>query len=221
MKKSVINIFNEYSPVSAYWAGFLAADGRVDIDGTIGLELQEQDVKAIQQFKSDIMSEHAVCFREATRAYSIRFVDRDIAESLYFNYSVSVDKTHGLIFPTLPPELYPHYLRGHFDGDGCFTEFFNNRPTASYRVYITSGSYSFLEDMVEFLIQAGVTKGRSICRKSANCWHIQYGVKDAASFLNYIYCDNSIDADHRLDRKYDKYLSIIVNGNRSVREIKV
>lgn len=220
MKKHVNNIFNSYTKESCYWAGFLAADGSIDINSTIGIELNAKDKKSVLQFKTDLASEHVICYREVTDAYRIRFCDKEIAESLAYNFSVTVDKTHNLQLPMLPEEMYPHYIRGHFDGDGCFTEFFNNRPMASFRVYITSGSLEFLQQLCSFLISIGVTKGSSISKKAANCWHIQYGIKDATSFLNYIYQDNTVES-HRLDRKYAMYKRIIIDGIRAKREIKV
>jgi hypothetical protein len=220
MKKHVNNIFNSYTKESCYWAGFLAADGRIDPNHTISLELNGKDKNTVLQFKSDLASEHAISYRQETDAYSLRFCDKEIAESLAYNFSVTVDKTHNLHFPILPETMYPHYIRGHFDGDGCFTEFFNNRPTASFRVFITSGSLSFLQELTQFLIARGITKGSSIVKKASNCWHIQYGIKDATSFLNYIYLNNS-EESHRLDRKYAIYKRIIVDGIRARREIKV
>lgn len=221
MKKSVSNIFNEYNHISAYWAGFLAADGRIDVNNTIGLELNNKDINSLNLFKSDTCSEHAICYRESTDASSIRFIDPSIAESLKYNFSVTVDKTHNLEFPILPEDMYPHYIRGHFDGDGCFTEFFNNRPTASFRVYITSGSLEFLSDLALYLRTLGITKGTSISKKATNCWHIQYAIQDSTNFLNYIYLNNSCLNIRKLERKHKKYLDIIVNGNRAKREIKV
>lgn len=220
MKKYVNNIFNSYTKESCYWAGFLAADGRIDINHTIGLELNGKDKSTILQFKNDLVSDHAIYYRSETDAYSIRFCDKEIAESLAYNFSVTVDKTHNLHLPILPEAMYPHYIRGHFDGDGCFTEFFNNRPTASFRVYITSGSLKFLQELAEFLINMNVTSGSSISKKAANCWHIQYGIKDSTSFLNYIYLNNT-EESHKLDRKYAMYKRIIVDGQRARREIKV
>lgn len=219
MKKNVYNIFNEYTSTSSYWAGLLAADGRLDVNGTIGLELSDKDSYLIEQFKQDVNSEHAIYYREATNAYSIRFSDADIQNSLKYNFSVSADKTFNLQMPLLPEQMYPHYLRGIFDGDGCLTEFFNNRPTASFRVYQTSGSYEFLFQLLEFLQTNNICVGGSIQKKAANCWHLQLAIKDSSGFLNYIYLNNNISNHRYMVRKYDKYRKIIVENNRD--KIKV
>lgn len=219
MKKNVSNIFNEYTPNSSYWAGLLAADGRIDVNSTIGLELSEKDKYLVEQFKTDCSSEHAIYYRDATQAYSVRFTDTNICDSLKLNFSVTVNKTHSLELPLLPEDMYPHYLRGIFDGDGCLTEFFNNRPTASFRVYQTSGSLEFLQQLLEFLRCNNITVGGSIQKKASNCWHLQLGVRDSTSFLNYIYLNNNVNQHRFMLRKYEKYVKLIINNDRD--KIKV
>ena len=216
MKKKLNDqAFNEYNQESCYWAGFLAADGCIDVNNTIRIELAGKDMEHVQKFKDFCGSEHSISHNKLKNSYKVGFCSPAIARDLYYKYAVTVDKTHGLILPLLP-ELkdYKHYVRGFFDGDGCITEFFNNRPTATYRVFLTSGSLSFLEELLHLLKCNSITVGGSIQKKAANCWHIQFGVKDAASFLNWIYSDATV----YLPRKYDKYLNLIVNNNRAKRD---
>jgi hypothetical protein len=205
-------IFDIYTKESCYWAGFLAADGCIDINGTISFELKEEDSNSITDFKSFCKATHDITYNSKTRASRIRFVSRKIADDLKYNFSVGIDKTHNLEVPLLS-ELwqYAAYYRGFFDGDGCFSEFFNNRPTASYRVFLTSGSLVFLEETLLLLRSYSVIRGGSIQKKAANCWHIQLAIKDSDTFLKWIY---SIEGPY-LVRKYNKYNSIIVQGNRA------
>lgn len=213
MKKEVDhNTFSNYTQESCYWAGFLAADGCIGIDNTIRIELGGKDKDHVFKFKEFCKSEHTVSYNEIKNSYKIGFCSPSISSDLYYKYAVTVNKTHELILPLLPNlENYRHYLRGFFDGDGCITEFFNNRPTATFRVFLTSGSLQFLEDVLELLRIESIIIGGSIQKKSANCWHIQLGVKDSTSFLTWIYKDANI----YLVRKYDKYINLIVNNNRA------
>lgn len=207
-------IFSKYTRDSCYWAGLLAADGSIDINGTLSLELNSKDKHILDEFKEFCCSDHLISYRESADAYRIRFCNKEVVSDLLYNFSVSTDKTHNLIMPILEESWqYACYYRGFFDGDGCFSEFFNNRPMASYRVFLTSGSIGFLEDTVQLLRDMGVIVGGSISKKAANCWHIQLGVKDAASFLRWIYSE----VGPKLTRKYNKYHNIIVLGNRATR----
>ncbi len=204
-------VFNTYTPESCYWAGFLAADGSIDINGTISMELGGKDSYHVYSFKEYCGAGHEVCHNTIRDSYRIRFCSNILKDSLYYNFAITVNKTFSLQYPLLEESWqYAAYHRGFFDGDGCLTEFFTNRPMASYRVYLTSGSLEFLESTLTHLRELGVIKGGSIQKKAANCWHIQLAVKDAASYLTWIY---SIEGP-KLSRKYDKYTDIIVLGNR-------
>lgn len=207
-------VFSTYTKDSCYWAGFLAADGNIDINGTISFELEGKDKDTIAAFKEFCKADHDISYRENTNAYRIRFVSEQIKSDLLYNFSISINKTHNLEVPILM-ELwqYASYYRGFFDGDGCFSEFFNNRPTASYRIFLTSGSLNFLEETLILLRNNNIITGGSISKKAANCWHIQLAIKDTNSFLHWIY---SVEGP-KLPRKYSKYVNIIVNGNRATR----
>lgn len=214
VKKLDHEVFSKYTKDSCYWAGFLAADGCIDINNTISFELANKDKDTIYNFKDFCKSDHDVSYRESTNAYRIRFISKGIKEDLLYNFSVSTDKARNLVLPLLPEIWqYASYYRGFFDGDGCFTEFFNNRPTASYRVFLTSGSLLFLEDTLTLLRNNNIITGGSITKKAVNCWHIQLAIKDTDSFLHWIY---SVEGP-KLSRKYIKYVDVIVNGNRATR----
>lgn len=207
------NVFSEYTYQSCYWAGLLAADGNIDINGTIGLELKEEDSYLIEEFKSFCESSHDISFNIIKKSKRIRFVSSEMQNDLLFNFAITTDKTHKLEVP-LFNELwqYKQYYKGFFDGDGCFSEFFNNRPLASYRVFLTNGSELFLTDTLNLLREFKIIKTGSIQKKAINCWHIQLAVGDSTSFLNWIYEDNKPPF---MTRKYLKYKNIIVDGNRS------
>lgn len=213
MKDLDDSVFEHYTQEACYWAGFLAADGCIDVNGTIRIELGGKDKDHVDKFKLFCKSSHTISHNSLKNSYKVGFCSKKIKEDLYFNYSLTVDKTHNLLMPTLTKEQYPHYFRGFFDGDGCITEFFNNRPTASFRVFLTSGSLSFLEDTLELLRKLEIIVGGSIQKKAINCWHIQLAIKDSTSFLNWLYKESNV----HLDRKYLKYLNLIVNNNRATR----
>lgn len=213
MKNLDETVFESYSQDSCYWAGFLAADGCIDVNGTIRIELAGKDKDHVTKFKNFCKSEHIISHNTARDSYKVGFCSQKIKSDLYYNYALTIDKTHNLILPVLEDSQYPHYIRGFFDGDGCVTEFFNNRPTASIRVFLTSGSLGYLEELILLLRRLKAIFGGSIQKKAINCWHIQLGVKDATSFLNWIYQD----AETYLDRKYVKYTHLIVNNIRATR----
>lgn len=212
MAKELDNtIFSLYTPESCYWAGFLAADGCIDVNGTIRIELQGKDSYQVEEFKQYCKADHVISHNVLKDSYKFGFCSNIVKDDLYYNFGIAVDKTFNLQYPIFEEDWqYAAYHRGFFDGDGCFSEFFNNRPLASYRVFLTSASLDFLESTLEHLRILGVIIGGSIQKKAANCWHIQLAIKDAKGYLTWIY---SIEGP-KLTRKYAKYVDIIVNGNR-------
>lgn len=217
MKKQINSkSFSTYTEDSCYWAGFLSADGCIDSTDTIRFELKGEDSYQVEKFRDFLNSEHTISYRESTWAYSFRFKDEIILNDLIYNYSITKDKTFNLELPILPSiDLYKAYFLGNFDGDGCLTEFFNNRPTAAFRVFLTSASFNFLTSSLEYLRNNSIIVGGSIQKKSANCYHIQLGIKDSTSFLNWIYSISNKDL--YLSRKFNIYKRIILDGVRAHR----
>lgn len=212
--KSVKNKFNNYTQESCYFAGLLAADGSIDINGTIGLELKISDNLLVEKFKKFTESEHTLSISE--KSCRIRFFSPEIKDSLKYNFNVCSNKTFSMELPILPNiENYQDFIRGFFDGDGCLTEFFNSRHTASFRVYLTSGSLLFLEQLLHFLHHEKVCVGGSIHKKATNCWHIQFGVRDSTTFLNFIYKNNTTNLF--LPRKHELYNKLIIRNDRCMR----
>lgn len=207
-------VLDKYCPEANYWAGFIAADGCIDTNNTIRIELGGKDKEHVTKFKEFFKAEHLISHNELKDSYKVGFSSKLLKEILYYNYAVTIDKTHNLVFPLLPTEEdYRHYLRGFFDGDGCFTEYFAGRPTAAMAVFLTSGSLNFLHETLQYLKSSNVVLGGSIHKKALNCWHIQFSVNDTKKFLTWIYTGATV----YLDRKYEKYVHIIVNNNRATR----
>lgn len=68
------------SPEKAYWLGFLYTDGSVDHYGKTGrirLQLQEQDIEILEQFKADLNLDCKIIYdvRSNSTCCSVEFVD--------------------------------------------------------------------------------------------------------------------------------------------------
>ena len=108
----------------AYMLGFIAADGNVPKVGNdlrISLALVDKDFleiihneiggRPIREYQSS--NGHNFC------AWSC--ASRQIREDLA-NYNIIPNKTFLLDFPTnLPRQYWKDFIRGYFDGDGCFS----------------------------------------------------------------------------------------------------
>lgn len=110
--------------VSAYWLGFLYADGNVS-NSMITVILNPKDREHLQKLNDFLSSEYEI------RSYPRRRNDREYPQAcLHINnkYLASSLTDKGivknrtrldLLLSSVEPMLYPHLVRGIFDGDGC------------------------------------------------------------------------------------------------------
>ena len=156
--------FQFLSEGSAYWAGFLMADGCVDIDQTgarsprISLALAKADADAVNDFARFIGSSHRIRPRvhkttplgNVPESVKIEVRSNRIAADLA-KYGVTPNKqTREKATPLVEDNV--HFWRGVFDGDGGYTA---DRKDGTLHVYLC-GSKTFLEQFCAFLKRRGV-----------------------------------------------------------------
>jgi len=113
----------------AYWLGFIGADGGV-YETNVVLGLAEKDGEHLELFCSEVESTYKIG-RSLNRATS----DPDgkqyvkVCTAIYSRHMAEVLRGYGIEtgdarfsngFPPMPEELFPHFCRGLFDGDGGF-----------------------------------------------------------------------------------------------------
>lgn len=203
------------TPAKAYWLGFLYADGCVGSYGshmyTIEVGLQKRDKKHLEKLKNALNSKHRINQKSANLIYKngeyiehpvvrISFSDRYIYNALV-KYGCEPNKTFIIKFPTnIPFELMSHFLRGHFDGDGCICD-----TDKTHQMSIVSASYDFIEGYKKFFKD---NYNFIFCEnkkqtKNGYLYMLSVGSKKNIIWLcNYLYANSSELI--RLDRKYEK-----------------
>ena len=118
-----------------------------------------------------------------------------------------------LQFPKwLEKNLYSHFIRGYFDGDGCIT--YRIRKAASQlqtTIISTENMCNSIIDIIfnECNINAHIYDvGHELCNDIIKTLSI-YGNIQCKKFLDYIYRD----ADLKLERKYKRYIDWYYNNN--------
>lgn len=116
--------------LSAYWLGFVIADGHVS-DYSVTVGLAEKDAAHVEKFRDALGSGHKIrrCSRPngsdkvSVSVSSVSMV-KDLRDlGILKNKSVSVSP------PELAPNLVRHMIRGIFDGDGCLHIAKNGHPS--------------------------------------------------------------------------------------------
>lgn len=210
--------FSSTEEPSAYWAGFLMADGCISIpDGpktwqpAVILQLAEKDKNHLEAYKAFIEAEHSIMRRSYFNAegkeivsYRLSVVSRPLVDSL-IKFGVVPHKTNrtkaceALLFNR-------HFWRGVVDGDGhigakCAQEnrvFFNVLASAP----LANQFISFCSKMVP--------GSRGAVLKRKGCFRVSYNGEDAWKILKLLY----ENVHHALWRK-QKHAMAIVEKHRN------
>ena len=200
-KNSSNNYFETIDTVDkAYFLGLIVADGSIMDYGknkgyekkVLALELTESDEYIIKKFMEYSNINTKIYHNNSTR--SIKVNSSKLYDDL-INLKVYPNKSHiGTSFPNIPKELYSHFIRGYFDGDGI----------ANKHGYIGfCGSLDLLTNIKDILIsELHINNVKISYNKSNGIYYVQWSAKENCKTLfNYLYQDKN---DLYLVRKYEK-----------------
>lgn len=202
----------------AYWLGFIYADGYLTQSGNaVGIELKSTDRNHLEKFKKSLKAEHDVKIYTKNSTFGVQENCRLAVGSkhmfkILLNYFGSHRKTFEGHFPVIQnQDLMPHLVRGFFDGDGSLSWHCKDDGK-----HIISPSISFIgtKETMTFIEQLSGFKwnwSQRFPERKTNNYQIGCGrVNDCINFLNYMYKDATI----YLDRKYEKYQTLLENRKR-------
>lgn len=205
------------SEEKAYFLGLFYADGSnnekkgcayiglAELDKQILLKLTNiiQPTKPLYLVKySDLKHQDQFRINIDNKSYSQRLKE----------LGCPANKTHKIVFPSwLNEDLYPHFIRGYFDGDGHIG-IYNKKAHWSI-----IGTEDFCKSIVEVLkgIDINIKKlGIRYPEKNNNIRSIEIcGNRQIQKLMDWIYKDASL----YMDRKFNKYQELL-NLNRIVDE---
>ena len=192
----------------AYWLGFLFADGYNQEDrNAITIALQSSDEKHLKKFQkflsSNIPVKHYITkgYESVKITISSYHMSRALAQLGCVKAKTKIRK-----YPIIPSEFNRDFIRGYFDGNGCFS---HSDKDKSWQLTFT-GNLQLMIDIQRILeeeVQLNHLKLNT--RKDKESVSLHYsGRKICGRILEYMY-DN---ADTFLDRKKDKYSKLYLGG---------
>lgn len=207
-------VFDHMNEVSAYWLGFLYADGyNSETKMSISLSLAEQDKNHVEKFKNFLKSNKNIKIYSPTREgeqnmHTLVINSKKLSEKLR-DLGCVQNKTFKIKFPTfLPHELIKHFIRGYFDGDGSVGKYFiKTKNNYNCSASIVSNK-NFLQEIstiignncgINFYLFEKFNGGKNDVKSISTNGSIQ-----VYKFLSWIYNGSSV----YLDRKYLKYEEI-------------
>lgn len=215
MKKYTIN--EDYFDVidnqdKAYWLGFIAADGYNREDrGYIEFRLHKQDIDILNKFKQCLSSNHNIQIYKDTYCnltiYSSK-LSKKLAE-----YGIIQNKTYSLQLPNIENSLFRHFIRGYFDGDGCFSVIKRNDRKNSlsktYQLNITGMPEPLRIIQLHLIKNVNIVDNGLKSRASTYAVTMHYSGKNVCKrILDYLYHD----ANLYLQRKYNKYIEHCISA---------
>jgi len=214
---------NMDSKNKAYCLGFLMADGyNNESRNVVQLALCEKDIEVLHFFSKELKCNKPIRHIISNGYKSVRqdFCSKKLSLDIK-KYGCIQKKTETLAFPPISKKLLKDFVRGYFDGDGCFYYCIANRSnghtTIMAKVTITS-SVTFLNTFKDMLInELGVTSNMSY-RHPEN---IKIGTLTISGnlqvikFMEWIYGDNS---SYCLTRKKDKYRKFLIKRDKRLKK---
>ena len=208
-----INYFDEIdTPNKAYILGFLYADGYNNrINNTVVLSLKREDEEILEKINKELKNEKPIYRYDYVNNYDgkerhmseVIFASKHMCESLE-KLGVIQNKTFTITFPNfLKENLYPHFIRGLFDGDGC-ASIYNDEDRERFMVSIMS-TKALCDGMKDFLKTQDINfnVNKACGKKDENALIRSGSNKENKKFMEYIYKD----ADLYMQRKYEKFLT--------------
>lgn len=189
----------------AYVLGYLLADGSNTGKG-IRLMCTYKDKEIIEYVRDEITPSNEIreyVYGKKHMAYC-SVGSSDMMEDLENLNFIKNKQCANLHFPKIPEELYPDFIRGYFDGDGCVT-YTNNQLKISICADLNQA-----KDLEEILKNAKViTKENNnivdMSKYGSNIYNLRIGRKDdVRRFFDYIYRNDNKDI-FKLKRKYNVF----------------
>lgn len=211
------------TPNKAYILGFLYADGSNIIDKcTIAMSLEESDKEILEKIRLEIGSEKQLEFIKQSKRQDINnnYCYKDMWRLLLFskhmcdtlnNLGMIPNKSLKLEFPEwLNKNLYSHFIRGYFDGDGSLCIY--QKKNGKYQSLLTiTSTNNFCNKCLE-IIRKELEIGGGIYDASNHNGITKVlaisGFVQLEKILNWLYKD----AELFMKRKHDIYMNQFLNA---------
>jgi len=202
----------EWSSNFAYAIGLLVTDGCLYNDER-HMSLTTKDIEQAKNFKKCLGITVKIGLKSSGSAKEKKYHHVQFGDVKFYNFLLSIgltqakSKTIGAII--IPNEYFFDYLRGCFDGDGCFYSYWDPRWRSSHMFYLEFISAS--KEHVDWLqkeINSRVGVAGHIVSGGRVCYQLKYAKKEAVVVIRKMYYNPSVTCLSRKKSKIEKALEI-------------
>lgn len=158
--------------LSAYWAGFIAADGCIveHPRKEVRIGIHQKDINQLRRFAIDTNFDGKLSIRNNICYLTICSAGRWIHD-LKTIYNIGPRKTFTLERPEIDGDMALAYSIGYIDGDGCWATHKGPRGNRKL-VLIVVGTEGILTWLVSLWKGMGASIGGATIRKSRGCYRL-------------------------------------------------
>lgn len=209
------------TPNKAYILGFLYADGHNGISkGTISMSLEENDFQILEDIRKELKSDKPLEYLDYSNKHDFGYSYKNQYRLLIFSthmckslekIGMVSNKSLVLTFPNIEENLFSHFIRGYFDGDGSIYRYTKANGGYQHNLTITSTN-SFCQTLSDIIYQhtgAHVGIYDASCHNGITKVATVSGKNMVKKFMDWIYQD----AELYLQRKHDRYLDYFYTDN--------
>lgn len=219
-KKTIINVGKKrgpkprgkvkikWSPDFAYAIGLIATDGCLSNDGR-HIDLTSKDKEQLLNYCKALKIDTKITYKFS--ASGQKYGRIQFGDIVFYNFLLSIGLTpsKSKTIPKLQiPNYYFDFLRGCFDGDGCFYSYFDPRWRNSFMFYVTfvSASKIFIDWIrKENKYFCGVVGHISKDGKGST-YQLKYAKKESLELIRKMYYNEQVIC---LSRKKKKILEAL------------
>lgn len=184
------NIDNENK---AYILGLIASDGSVNENNSISIFLNKKDKEIIYLIK-DVFCKDLPIFEKEKDLLGVVVNSKEMCDDICKLLKIQKNKKSNTVqFPKIDENMYWHFMRGFFDGDGSISKITETKRTP--QCSISTNSKTMIDS---------IGKISNIPFWTNNKDSIQWYGNNALDFLHKMYENSTI----KMKRKYELYLDI-------------
>lgn len=199
----------------AYAVGLITTDGSLSKDGR-HIELTSKDLEQIHNFikalnlKNNKIGTKSSSYNPDAIYYRIQFSNTDMYRFLV-KIGLTPNKTKTIGDLKIPDKYFADFLRGHLDGDGYTTAFWDSVFKDSFRLYagFVSASEAHLKWIKQKIERNYNLKGSLHRGRGSHTFQLKYAKIASIKLINIIYYRNNLLYLQRKRSKIMKALAII------------
>ncbi len=209
----------EWSPEFAYAIGLIVTDGSLSKSGR-HIDFTSKDLQLVETFQQCLGTTLKVSKKSSGTVRKKKYYRVQIGDVLFYRFlesiGMSTNKSKTITVVDVPDRFFFDFLRGHFDGDGCFYSYWDKRWKSSFMYYLVFNSASlqhieWLQRQVDRL--AGVSGHISKSgRPKSTLYALKFAKSDTGILLKKMYYKDDLPC---LKRKYLKIFDTFATLQRA------